>query len=167
VALTIRPMGPGDVGEVVDVSLAADTLFAEAGLELPADDPREVLDHAERVLVAVLDDRVHGLAATITLDGATHLEQLAVHPDHGRRGIGGALLEAVCAAALARGRDRVTLTTFRDLPWNGPWYGRRGFTALPRSEWGPELERRWETEEAAGIVVRPRTAMVRGLGATV
>lgn len=159
----IRPMEPKDVEEVVEVSLAADTLFARAGLELPPDDPREMLDHVERVLVAVAEGRTRGLAATITLDGAAHLEQLAVHPGHGRRGIGGALLEAVCAEASAQGRARVTLTTFRDLPWNGPWYELRGFTVLPRAEWGPGLEQQWETEEAAGIMVRPRIAMVRTL----
>lgn len=162
-SLVIRPMEPDDVHELVEVSLAADTLFAEAGLELPPDDPREMLDHVERVLVAVAEGRVRGLAATVALDGAAHLEQLAVHPGHGRRGIGGALLEAVCAGAADAGRDRVTLTTFRDLPWNGPWYGRRGFAVLPRAEWGPELARQWEAEEAAGIVVRPRIAMVRAL----
>ncbi len=159
----IRPMEPEDADELVEVSLAADTLFADAGLELPPDDPREMLGHVERVLVAVAEGRVRGLAATVTLDGTTHLEQLAVHPDHGRRGIGGALLEAVCADAADAGRDRVTLTTFRDLPWNRPWYERRGFAVLPRAEWGPDLARQWEAEETAGIMVRPRTAMVRAL----
>lgn len=162
--LVIRPMEPGDTDALVEVSLAADTLFAEAGLELPPDDPREMLDHVERVLVAVTDQGVCGLAATVVLDGAVHLEQLAVHPDHGRRGIGGALLDAVCARAEEDGYDRVTLTTFRDLPWNGPWYGRRGFEELPRERWGPELERQWEVEEEAGIMVRPRIAMARPLG---
>lgn len=162
-SLVIRPMVPGDVNHVVEVSLAADTLFAEAGLELPPDDPRNVLDHADRVLVAVADGRVCGLAATVTLDGAAHLEQLAVHPGHGRRGIGGALVEAVCANALDDGHDRVTLTTFEDVPWNGPWYERRGFSTLPRARWGPELERQWEIEEAAGIMVRSRIAMLRAL----
>jgi GNAT superfamily N-acetyltransferase len=163
VSAVIRPMEPKDADEAVEVSLAADTLFAEAGLELPPDDPREMLGHVERVLVAVAEGRVHGLAATLTLDGATHLEQLAVHPDHGRRGIGGALLEAVCADAADAGHDRVTLTTFRDLPWNGPWYEHRGFIAFPRAEWGPDLARQWEAERAAGIMVRPRIAMVRAL----
>lgn len=162
-ALEIRPMGDGDVDALVEVSLAADTLFAEAGLDLPPDDPREMLCHAERVLVAVADGRVCGLAATVTLDGATHLEQLAVHPDHGRRGIGSALLEAVCTEAADHGHIRATLTTFRDLAWNGPWYERRGFSVLPRSQWGPGLERQWAGEERAGISVRPRITMSRRL----
>lgn len=157
----IRRMRRHDMDAVVTVSLAADTLFARAGLDLPPDDPREMLDHVEHVLVAEVDGSVVGLAATITLDGATHLEQLAVDPEHGRRGIGGALLERVCADAAAHGHDRVTLTTFRDLPWNGPWYERRGFVTLPRAAWGPDLVRQWKIEEDAGILVRPRVAMWR------
>ncbi|WP_239642974.1 GNAT family N-acetyltransferase [Nocardiopsis alkaliphila] len=156
-------MASKDTEFVVAVSLAADSLFTEAGVMLPLDDPRQMFDHVERVMVAEVDGRVEGLAATVTLDGGTHLEQLAVHPDHGRRGVGGALVEAVCAEAAGRGHDRVTLTTFRDLPWNGPWYERRGFSVFPRPEWGPGLVRQWAVEEEAGIMVRPRIAMVRRL----
>ncbi|MFE6450802.1 MULTISPECIES: GNAT family N-acetyltransferase [Nocardiopsis] len=179
-------MRPEDEPRVVEVSLAADTVFAAAGVVLPPDDPREVLAHAERVLVAeepagdtaavpaedpvgspvgnpAAKGSVVGLAATVTVDGRPHLEQLAVHPDHGRRGIGGALLEAVCAEAAAAGHTRLTLTTFRDLPWNGPWYADRGFSVLPRAEWGPGLEGVWRAEERAGIRVLPRVVMVREL----
>lgn len=160
----IRPMVSKDTESVVAVSLAADSLFTEAEVMLPPDDPRWMLAHAEHVLVAEVAGRVEGLAATVTLDGATHLEQLAVHPDQGRRGVGGALLEAVCAQALERGHERVTLTTFRDLPWNGPWYERRGFRVLARREWGSGLIRQWGVEEEAGIMVLARVAMVRHLG---
>jgi GNAT superfamily N-acetyltransferase len=167
-------MRPEDEQRVVEVSLAADTVFAAAGVVLPPDDPREVLAHAERVLVAeepvgspdgnpAAYGSVVGLAATVTVDGRPHLEQLAVHPDHGRRGIGGALLETVCAEAAAAGHTRLTLTTFRDLPWNGPWYADRGFSVLPRAEWGPGLEGVWRAEERAGIRVLPRVVMVREL----
>ncbi|WP_017571735.1 GNAT family N-acetyltransferase [Nocardiopsis halotolerans] len=159
-------MLPEDEPRAVEVSLAADTVFAGAGVVLPPDDPRGMLAHAERVLVAddpVTGDPVVGLAATVTVDGRPHLEQLAVHPDHGRRGVGGALLEEVCAESGAAGHTRLTLTTFRDLPWNGPWYADRGFTVLPRPEWGPGLERLWEAEERAGIRVLPRVVMVREL----
>lgn len=168
VHLGIRPMRPGDEPRLVEVSLAADTVFADAGVGLPPDDPREMLRHADEVLVACLPrgGPVVGLAATVTVGGGPHLEQLAVHPGHGRRGAGSALLEAVCARAAAAGGARLTLTTFRDLPWNGPWYAARGFTVLPRASWGPALEAVWEAEERAGIVVLPRVVMSRPLSPT-
>lgn len=193
-APVVRDMGEADVPRVVEVSLAADGMFAEAGIVLPPDDPRELLDHVlgpvradggrhapERfgaVLVAEAPEapespgapgasghegRVAGLAALVELDGAAHLEQIAVHPDLGRRGIGGALLEASCARARDAGFGALTLTTFRDLEWNAPWYARRGFSELPRQEWGPDLAAQWRTEEEAGILVAPRIAMRRPL----
>lgn len=76
--LEIRPMLPEDEPRAVEVSLAADTVFADAG------------------------GTVAGLAALLTVDGTAHLERLAVHPGHGRHGIGSALLEAVCAGARGR-----------------------------------------------------------------
>ncbi|KOX24128.1 GNAT family N-acetyltransferase [Nocardiopsis sp. NRRL B-16309] len=156
-------MRAGDEPDLVRVSLAADTVFADAGVELPPDDPRALLAHADRVLVAVdSDGRPCGLAATVVVDGHPHLEQIAVDPGHGRRGVGSALLAAVCAEAAAPGHTRITLTTFRDLPWNGPWYTARGFAPLPRAAWGPELARLWEAE--APIRVLPRIVMAREPG---
>ncbi len=47
------------------------------------------------LLVAVDDDgTVVGFTHVLDLDGHWHLEQIAVDPAHGRRGIGAALLEA-------------------------------------------------------------------------
>jgi ribosomal protein S18 acetylase RimI-like enzyme len=94
----------------------------------------------------VAGDPPVGFAAVIELDGHWHLEQIAVHPDHGRRGIGAALLGAARA-----GRDGITLITFREVPWNGPWYARHGFTELPEAEWGPELLAHWRAEIDAGL----------------
>ncbi|MFC7644232.1 GNAT family N-acetyltransferase [Streptosporangium lutulentum] len=97
------------------------------------------------------------------VDGALHLDQLAVHPDHGRRGIGGRLLEAVCDHATSAGAAAVTLTTFRDVPWNGPWYAQRGFAVLDPAEWGPELVALVEHERELGIELAPRVVMRRVL----
>ncbi|GAB3459340.1 GNAT family N-acetyltransferase [Streptomonospora sediminis] len=163
VPVPIRPMRADETDAVAEVSRAAGALFAEAGLVLPPDDPREVLASARWVLVAC--EPVRAFAAVEVLDGAAHLAELAVHPDHGRRGVGTALVEAVCGLAGSEGFAAVTLTTFRDLAWNAPWYARRGFAELARAEWGPQLCEQWRREEAAGIVVAPRIAMCRRLAA--
>ncbi|GLU46411.1 GNAT family N-acetyltransferase [Nocardiopsis ansamitocini] len=160
---TVRPMEDTDLDRLVEVSLAADGLFARAGLELPPDDPRPMLAHCPLVLVA--GRPAAGLAALTELDGNAHLEQIAVHPTLGRRGIGTALLTAACAKARAQGHRAITLTTFGDLAWNAPWYARNGFTEFPRGSWGPELAVHWLAEEAAGIAVARRIAMRRLLTA--
>ena len=58
------------------------------------------------------------------------LDELAVTPAHGRRGVGRALVDEVLAWTAARGLPYVTLATFRDVPWNGPYYEKLGFEAV-------------------------------------
>jgi GNAT superfamily N-acetyltransferase len=107
----------------------ADEMFASVGIgpfnEEPEDDH---LDIAEVVLV--YGTPAVGFACVEVIDGLAHLWQLSVLPEHARRGIGSALLQAVCDWAADNGYAAVTLTTFRDVAWNGPFYARHGFRAL-------------------------------------
>jgi GNAT superfamily N-acetyltransferase len=64
------------------------------------------------------------------VDAMAHLWQLSVHPSESRRGRGSALVMAVCDWAASQGYAAVTLTTFRDVAWNGPFYARMGFRVL-------------------------------------
>jgi hypothetical protein len=45
----------------------------------------------------------------------------------------------------------VTLTTFRDVPFNRPFYERRGYRVLEEAEWTPELAQRRAEEADAGL----------------
>lgn len=85
----------------------------------------------QRAWVAVDDlGAVIGFAVAWVVDGEGHLDELAVTPAHGRRGVGRALVDEVLAWSAARGLPSVTLITFRDVPWNGPYYERIGFSEL-------------------------------------
>jgi GNAT superfamily N-acetyltransferase len=53
----------------------------------------------------------------------------------------------------------VTLTTFQDVPWNAPWYSRRGFRVLRDHELTPGLRRRRSLEEAQGLPAELRVVM--------
>lgn len=161
--MRIRAWRPADdLARLVEVSQAADQMFAASGLTLPPDDPTDELLRAEHVLVAE-DGPVVGFAWVNTVDGLAHLGGLGVHPQHGRHGIGGRLLGEACDLAAGLGHPAITLTTFVAVPWNAPWYAARGFTVLPADRWGPGLREVWAAEEAAGIAVAPRTAMIRVL----
>jgi GNAT superfamily N-acetyltransferase len=148
-----------DLPRLVEVSTAADALFAEHGLELPPDNPTNELLAADHVLVANAPHPV-GFAFLNKLDGHAHLAGLAVHPDYGRRGIGSALLRRSRVWAEDQGYRAITLTTFADVPWNAPFYAARGFTEFPAEDWGPGLRDQWEAERVAGIMVAPRIAMI-------
>jgi GNAT superfamily N-acetyltransferase len=117
---------------------------------------------AGRLLVAVdADDRPIGFALILEIDGAAHLEELDVLPEHGRQGIGAALVEAVCEWARERGYDAVTLSTFRRVPWNEPFYARHGFVEVEPAELTPGLARIPEIERGHGLRVDLRVIMRR------
>ena len=110
--------------------------------------------------VAVKGDSPVGFAHVEMLaSDLPHLEEIDVHPDHGRRGLGRRLIRTVCQWATSAGYEHITLTTFRFVPWNMPWYARVGFVELPAAEWRDELRQRVESETARGLDPVRRVAM--------
>jgi len=83
---------------------------------------------AGRLWVALADNEPVGFAHVVEHEsGVAHLEEVDVHPSHGQRGLGRRLVQTVCAWATSHGFEAVTLTTFREPPWNMPFYARLGF----------------------------------------
>ena len=142
---------PEDVAALIAVNLASDRLFAGTGLvpddaledHVPADVLRQAID--QRHVFVVRDDRERpvGFSLTSLRGGTLYLDQLSVHPDHGRKGLGAALVRRVLSDARDRRVSTVTLSTFREPAWNGPFYRRLGFREIPRKRlttWMLELE---------------------------
>jgi GNAT superfamily N-acetyltransferase len=98
------------------------------------------------------------------VDGCLHIEQLSVHPDSARRGIGRALLEHQAERAAADGLPALTLTTFADVPWNAPYYARLGFRTLAAPQLTPGLREIRARETDAGLDRWPRVCMRRETG---
>lgn len=92
---------------------------------------------------------------------ALHLEEIDVHPDHGRRGLGTQLVELVCGWAASHGYQSVTLTTFRDVPWDMPFYSRLGFGVVPAEELSVALHRLVDDETRRGLDPVRRVVMRR------
>lgn len=82
---------------------------------------------AGRLWVASEGGAPVGFALVTEIEGYAHLDEIDVLPPHGGRGIGSALLTTVCRWAKDNGYAAVTLRTFRDVPWNAPFYRSRGF----------------------------------------
>jgi N-acetylglutamate synthase-like GNAT family acetyltransferase len=93
---------------------------------------------------------------------AAHLEEIDVHPAHGRRGLGTKLVMHVCDWATAAGYEAVSLSTFRDVPWNMPFYARLGFTVVPDSELGSALRAVVDDERRRGLDPSRRVVMQKG-----
>ncbi|WP_018657174.1 GNAT family N-acetyltransferase [Actinomadura flavalba] len=147
----VRAAEEDDLAVLPGIERSADALFAPLGITFPPGPLviEELIGTGARILVAGRPPA--GFAGTVPLDGGVHLEQIAVHADAIRRGTGTRLLRAVVAEAERSGAARVSLLTFRDVPWNAPWYARHGFAELPQAQWGAGLRAHWAAEVAAGL----------------
>jgi GNAT superfamily N-acetyltransferase len=115
-----------------------------------------------RLWVALADDTPVGFAhVEVLASGVAHLEEMDVHPEHGRRGLGRRLVAAVCEWAARSGYPEVTLTTFRDVPWNMPVYARLGFHEVPIRELSADLLAVVEDETRRGLDPTRRVVMRR------
>jgi GNAT superfamily N-acetyltransferase len=162
----VVPARPEHLAALAAIESAAAALFPEAELpphlrsETQAPELLREAQAAGRLWVALAPDGAPvGFALARLVDRTPHLEEVDVHPDHGRRGIGAALVRALCAWARANRHSAVTLATFRHLPWNAPFYERLGFRALAPGEPGPELQRLLEEEARRGLDPARRVAM--------
>jgi GNAT superfamily N-acetyltransferase len=117
---------------------------------------------AGRLWVVLADDAPVGFAHVEVIDAATaHLEEIDVLPAHGRRGLGTRLVMHVCRWADTHGFESVTLTTFRNVPWNMPFYERLGFRVIPTSELSPALRTVVQDETRRGLDPSRRVVMKR------
>ncbi len=167
--VTIRAATDEEVEALPAMQVAAGQLFRQLGLATVADGPAPEVggfvqaQRAGRLLVAVDGGFVVGFVRLEVLDAAVHVEQVTVAPGHGGQGIGRRLLLAAEEIARERGYDRMTLTAFRDVPFNGPFYESLGWRALPADGLPSGLAAARDEEAEAGLDAWPRQAMAKQL----
>lgn len=167
--VVIRPAVTADVAAIAGIEVAAGALFRTVGMDAVADEPpspAEVIAgyvEAGRSWVAADDRGPVGFLLADVVDGAAHIEQVSVHPDRSRAGIGRQLIDTAADWARAQGMTAMTLTTFADVAWNGPYYTRLGFEAIPDADLPPRLRRIREDEAGRGLDRWSRVAMRRRL----
>ena len=168
----VVPATAGHVPALPEIERSAATLFGD---DVPAQlvetvTPTSLLAAAQRdgtLWVAIgPDDQPVGFARLELVDKRAHLAELDVFPAHGRRGVGTALLRTVEAWALSNGFSELTLTTYREFPWNEPFYARLGYEVVPERDLDDDLRERFEqeagmeSEQARRVVMRKRLGTV-------
>lgn len=164
----VRPARPDEVARLRQIEDEAGTLFDGLGLidasldvSFPLDDLARLID-AGQVWVACLENGLPvGMVIASVQEGGVYVEEMDVLPTHGRRGLGARLLKSVIAWARAQGHTAVTLSTFRDVPWNGPFYRKHSFRDLLPVEWTGHMRAIREKEARQGLRVDARVFMRR------
>lgn len=169
--IRIRRACESDADVLPEVERSAGVIFRGwPGLEWIADDDVQSADQhrgliaRELALVAEASGgRIVGFLNGEVAPDALHIWQIAVDRGNQGQGIGRQLIMAARQVAAERGIGALTLTTFRNVPWNEPYYRRLGFRRLPESEFGPRLRAVFEKEKQAGLPLEQRCAMMMAL----
>ncbi|MEV6650801.1 GNAT family N-acetyltransferase [Streptomyces sp. NPDC051219] len=166
----IRLATAAELPALQDIERAAGEPFRALGMAAIADDEPPALDVLARFQDAgrawVATDEEHRPVAYLmaeVVDGAAHIEQVSVHPQAARRGVGRALIDHLAAHACAEGLAALTLTTFAEVPWNAPYYSRLGFHVVDGPGLTPGLREILRAEAAHGLDRWPRVCMRRRL----
>jgi GNAT superfamily N-acetyltransferase len=170
VPYVIRPARVDEFALLREVERRAGARFATVGLDDIANGEPVGIEFLSAIALAGAirvaadgGDRPVGFTLLGILDRAVHVYELDVVPEHGRRGLGARLIEAAAAYASDASLDALTLSTFRDIPWNGPYYERLGFRYLERREWTPALHLLHNREIQVNLPVDRRAFMRKDL----
>ena len=111
-------------------------------------------------LVSHVGERMAGFLVSEPFNRELHIWEMDVHPDFQRSGIGAGLMRAAQIDAHNSGFRALTLTTFRDIAWNAPFYRRLGFEGVASLDAHPRLARLLEEEAKDGLPSDQRCAMI-------
>lgn len=90
-----------------------------------------------------------------------HIDELDVQDGQHGKGLGKRLLQHAADWARANGLSRLSLTTFRGIPWNAPYYARFGFREWDGADAPEDIRRALQNEASNGL--SDRCAMVMDL----
>ncbi|MGE5952149.1 MAG: GNAT family N-acetyltransferase [Qipengyuania vulgaris] len=164
---SIRLARPEDAQGFHEVEEDAATLLAEeASLEGIPVPPAQSESHYRSLIAkgnclsAVESEQIVGFAAAGRIGRDLHLHELSVRRSAQRCGIGATLLRALTIDARNCGIRAITLNTFRDIPWNAPFYARHGFVEVENFESRQHLAEALDAAAEFGLPRERRVAMI-------
>ena len=161
-----RPTSQLDVAALPAIERAAGQRFAQIPeLAWLAEGPVISVDQHQQAAsdglswVVLAGDCPVGFLLAEAQDDSLFITEISLHLAWQGQGLGRRLLAFVVKEARERGFISLTLTTFRDVAWNAPWYARMGFEILPEATLGAALRQKRNLETAHGFAYESRCAM--------
>ena len=148
----IRPARREELETILQVERDAGERFRAFGLEPFEESPSFGGEHRAGIEAGTLwvattgSDTIIGFALASVVDGEGHLREIDVLDAYGRQGIGKALIQEVMKWCTANEYPALTLTTYKDIPWNAPYYQKLGFFVIPEAELSGQLNEMLQRE---------------------
>jgi predicted N-acetyltransferase YhbS len=169
--LTFRLAEPHDADAIRAIEFEAGQRFVSVGMTGIADAPPMELElvcrkiDARQIVVAVDTDATTcvGFVMFEPQPARFYVQEVDVLSSHAGQRIGAALIEQVAQLALAQQITQLTLSTFREVPWNAPYYRRLGFRDIEEADLDAALIARRAAHIARGLDESKRVFMRRDL----
>jgi GNAT superfamily N-acetyltransferase len=163
---SIRKARFADIPFLEPVERSAAEIFRSANLDFLVDgstvDPKILAGMIEASHLWVACDFMDypiGFSGGEQIEGNFHLVEISVAQDFQGKGVGRALMERMETDVKREGFKSMTLTTYRGLAWNGPWYSRMGFVEVRADEMGRSYLSILEGERLHGFDMAARCVM--------
>jgi GNAT superfamily N-acetyltransferase len=133
-----------DIPSLRDVERLASQRFASIEmLDIAAHDPSSAAFLEDRILaqrLLIAEDRTPvGFIHFDIIDGGAYIEEVNVDPDHAGQRLGARLIDSIAIFAGQDAGGALLLSTFRDVPWNAPYYRKLGFVDISDCALTPAL----------------------------
>jgi GNAT superfamily N-acetyltransferase len=168
--VTFRFAAPHDAETIRAIEFEAGLRFIGVGMTGIADAPPMARELVERKIdageiIVALDEQATcvGFVMFEPQPARIYVQELDVLTSHAGRRIGAALIEEVARIARVRHLTQLVLSTYRDVPWNAPYYRRLGFRDLDLAELDAGLLARRDAHIARGLDESKRVFMRRDL----
>ncbi|OAF98572.1 acyl-CoA N-acyltransferase [Paraphaeosphaeria sporulosa] len=113
-----------------------------------------------RIYIAEDNGKAVGFVAAVTMDTTLYIAEISTIREYQGKGVGLTLIAAVLdwarelSAATGR-KPRVSLTTYREITWNAPYYRKRGFREVEAETLGPKHVEKMNHDQGERNLVRP------------
>lgn len=138
---TIKKAEHDHIPLINEIEFAAATIFPENSFpehilseKLPLDILLAAKDQDMLWVAVDAEDSPVGYILLQIINGLAILAQIDVHPNHGQKGIGTALVIHGIEQIRKLGFSELYLTTFSTIKWNAPFYSKIGFAILKENE---------------------------------
>lgn len=113
-----------------------------------------------RIYIAEDNGKQVGFVAAVTMDTTLYIAEISTVQEYQGKGVGTTLIAAVLdwareLSAATGSKPRVSLTTYREITWNAPYYRKRGFKEVEAETLGPKHVEKMMYDRGERNLVRP------------
>ena len=164
--VAFRAARPDEIETIRALERASAQRFVGLMDALAADEPSPADVLAARIetgglVIAVDGDALVAFVMFRVVEDHAYVEQVDVLPSHEGQRIGAALLDVVSGRARTAGLKGLSLSTFRDVPWNAPYYRWLGFSDVADAALTPGMRAIRAEHLARGLDEDARVFMAR------